>query len=204
MKILLADDHGLVRDTLVAFMETTGEFDVEAVSNFDQAFERVQKDSQLDLVLLDFKMPQMNGLDGLQRILALPSAPKVALISGNASRDVAEAALEAGAAGFVPKTLAAQSLINAIRFMAMGEKYAPLEFMTAEDEKPSHPLAEKLTAREMQVLEGLTKGQSNKEIARDLDLAEPTIKLHVKTLYRKIDVHNRTQAALVAKEAGLF
>ncbi|MBO9466434.1 response regulator transcription factor [Tropicibacter sp. R15_0] len=204
MKILLADDHGLVRDTLVAFMETTGEFDVEAVSNFDQAFERVQKDSQFDLVLLDFKMPQMNGLEGLQRILALPSAPKVALISGNASRDVAEAALEAGAAGFVPKTLAAQSLINAIRFMAMGEKYAPLEFMTAEDEKPSHPLAEKLTAREMQVLEGLTKGQSNKEIARDLDLAEPTIKLHVKTLYRKIDVHNRTQAALVAKEAGLF
>ncbi|SMX29337.1 Transcriptional regulatory protein DegU [Pelagimonas phthalicica] len=204
MKILLADDHGLVRDTLVAFMETTGEFDVEAVSNFDQAFERVQKDSQFDLVLLDFKMPQMNGLEGLQRILALPSAPKVALISGNASRDVADAALEAGAAGFVPKTLAAQSLINAIRFMAMGEKYAPLEFMTAEDEKPSHPLAEKLTAREMQVLEGLTKGQSNKEIARDLDLAEPTIKLHVKTLYRKIDVHNRTQAALVAKEAGLF
>lgn len=204
MKILLADDHGLVRDTLVAFMETTGEFDVEAVSNFDQAFERVQKDSQFDLVLLDFKMPQMNGLEGLKRILALPSAPKVALISGNASRDVAEAALEAGAAGFVPKTLAAQSLINAIRFMAMGEKYAPLEFMTAEDEKPSHPLADKLTEREMQVLEGLTKGQSNKEIARDLDLAEPTIKLHVKTLYRKIDVHNRTQAALVAKEAGLF
>jgi DNA-binding NarL/FixJ family response regulator len=88
--------------------------------------------------------------------------------------------------------------------MAMGEQYAPIEFMTAPDTPPAHPLADKLTHREMQVLEGLTKGQSNKEIARDLDLAEPTIKLHVKTLYRKIDVNNRTQAALVAREAGLF
>ena len=66
------------------------------------------------------------------------------------------------------------------------------------------PLAQKLSRRELQVLEGLSKGKSNKEIARDLDLQEPTIKLHVKTLYRKIGAANRTQAALIAKEEGLF
>ena len=67
-----------------------------------------------------------------------------------------------------------------------------------------NPLAEKLSRRELQVLEGLSQGKSNKEIARDLDLQEPTIKLHVKTLYRKIGAANRTQAALMAKEQGLF
>lgn len=204
VRLLLADDHDLVRDTLVAFVETSGDFEIEAVADFDQAFERIHSADPFDLVLLDYKMPNMNGLEGLRRILALDKPPRVALISGDATREIAEAALEAGAAGFVPKTLPAQSLLNAIRFMAMGEQYAPLDFMTAPDTSPVHPLTKKLTEREMQVLEGLTKGQSNKEIARGLDLAEPTIKLHVKTLYRKIDVKNRTQAALTAREAGLF
>jgi DNA-binding NarL/FixJ family response regulator len=88
--------------------------------------------------------------------------------------------------------------------MAMGEQYAPIDFMTQEEDSAPNPLAEKLSRRELQVLEGLSQGKSNKEIARDLDLQEPTIKLHVKTLYRKIGAGNRTQAALIAKEEGLF
>jgi two-component system, NarL family, nitrate/nitrite response regulator NarL len=77
--------------------------------------------------------------------------------------------------------------------------------MTAETAaEPTNPLAQKLTPRELQVLEGLTEGKANKEIARDLDLSEPTVKLHVKTLYRKIGAANRTQAAMIAREAGLF
>ena len=115
-----------------------------------------------------------------------------------------EQALEVGAAGFVPKTLPAKSMINAVKFMAMGEQYAPIDFMTALEDSPSHPLAEKLSPRELQVLKGLTEGKSNKEIGRDLDITEPTVKLHMKTLYRKVGVSNRTQAALIAREAGLF
>ena len=76
--------------------------------------------------------------------------------------------------------------------------------MTTEPEPNDHPLLKSLTDRETQVLKGLTEGKSNKEIARDLELSEPTIKLHVKTLYRKIEVSNRTQAALVARDEGLF
>lgn len=126
-------------------------------------------------------------------------------MSGIAPRDVAEEALEMGAAGFLPKTLPAKSLVNAVRFMAMGEQYAPIDFMTAaEDEKAVNPLAEKLTERELQVLEKLCEGMSNKEIARALGIQEPTVKLHMKTLYRKIGASNRTQAAMIAKEAGLF
>ena len=149
-------------------------------------------------------MPGMNGLDSLRQALALNGGQRVALISGEATRKIAEQALEVGAAGFVPKTLPAKSLVNAIKFMAMGEQYAPIAFMTADEAGPTGPLAEKLTTREMQVLQGLTEGKSNKEIARDLDLTEPTIKLHMKTLYRKLDVANRTQAAIVARDSGLF
>lgn len=204
MKVLIADDHDLVRDALVSYVEATGDILARTASDLDSVFSTIKADGPFDLILLDFNMPGMNGLQGLEKVLTLSDRPRVALISGEATRDIAERALEAGAAGFVPKTLPAKSLINAIRFMAMGEQYAPVDFMSAEPVEKKHPLTEKLTTRETQVLKRLTEGKSNKEIARDLDLSEPTVKLHVKTLYRKIDVSNRTQAAIVAKEAGLF
>ncbi|SNS51850.1 LuxR C-terminal-related transcriptional regulator [Tropicimonas sediminicola] len=204
MKILIADDHDLLRDTLVAFLESESDITTASASTFDEAAARIADDDSFDLVLLDYNMPGMNGLSGLERAITTGRGQRVALISGVAARDVAEKALALGAAGFLPKTLSAKSLVNAVRFMAMGEQYAPLDFMTAEEEAPKHELAEKLSRRELQVLEGLTQGKSNKEIARDLDVQEPTVKLHVKTLYRKIGVANRTQAAMVAKESGLF
>ncbi|MGV6839648.1 MAG: LuxR C-terminal-related transcriptional regulator [Planktomarina sp.] len=205
MRVLIADDHDLLRDTLVLFLEKEADIQTTCASDFHQAAKMIEADGPFDLVMLDYNMPGMNGLDSLKSAMDMAGGQKVAIMSGVATKDIAEQALSMGAAGFLPKTLAAKSLVNAVRFMAMGEQYAPIEFMTAEEpEKPAHPLAEKLTAREMQVLEGLTQGKSNKEIARDLDLQEPTVKLHVKTLYRKFGTSNRTQAAMMAKEAGLF
>lgn len=204
MKVLIADDHELVLDTLVAFIQAAGGIEVVTAPDFDTAAARIKAEGPFDLVLLDLNMPGMNGLKGLEAAIAMDGVEQVALLTGDASRALAEQALELGAAGFVPKTLSAKSLVNAIRFMAMGEQYLPAGFMTAEEPQSKHPLARKLTDRERQVLKGLTEGKANKEIARDLDLSEPTIKLHVKTLYRKVGASNRTQAALIAREAGLF
>ena len=205
MRILIADDHDLLRETLSMFLASEGSIDTALASTLDAALVLIQSEEKFDLIMLDYNMPGMAGLNGLKRAMEASGGSPVALMSGIAPRSVAEEALSFGAAGFVPKTLAAKTLVNAVRFMAMGEKYAPIDFMTADDPTVApNPLAQKLSRRELQVLEGLSKGKSNKEIARDLDLQEPTIKLHVKTLYRKIGAANRTQAALIAKEEGLF
>ena len=205
MRILIADDHDLLRDTLDLWFRQE-KIDVTPARDLPGALAAVAAaDEAYDLILLDYGMPGMSGLEGLSRALAESRGARVALMSGTATRDVAEKALELGAAGFLPKTLPAKSLVNAVRFMAMGEQYAPVDFMTAAAEaSPAHPLAEKLSPRELQVLEQLCSGKANKEIARELGIQEPTVKLHMKTLYRKIGAHNRTQAAMIAKEAGLF
>ena len=204
MKILIADDHDLLRDTLVAFVESAGGIETLTAPDLDAALQLIDSEGPFDLVLLDYNMPGMRGLDGLRRAREKRGAPNVALLSGEASRTIVEDALAAGASGFVPKTLPAKSLVNAIRFMAMGEQFVPVEFMTQDADDKVPPLAQELTQRELQVLRGLTEGKSNKQIARDLDLSEPTVKLHVKTLYRKIGAANRTQAAMLAREKGVF
>lgn len=204
MRVLIADDHDLLRDTLELWFRQE-KIEVATARDLDGAMAAVATQEPFDLILLDYGMPGMNGLDGLRQALDGARGGRVALMSGIAPREVAEKALEMGAAGFLPKTLPAKSLVNAVRFMAMGEQYAPIDFMTAAAEvTPVNPLAAKLTPRELDMLKKLCEGKANKEIARDLGIQEPTVKLHMKTLYRKIDAHNRTQAAMIAKQAGLF
>ena len=157
----------------------------------------------VDLVVMDFAMPGMNGFDGLEMALAASGGRPVAIISGIAPTGVGPRALDIGAAGFLPKTMPAKSLINAIRFMAAGEKFLPIEHgRAAQQNESSGPFDERLTPRERQVLRSLCLGLSNKEIARELSLSEPTVKLHVKMVCRKLDARNRTHAAMLAKEAG--
>jgi len=204
MKILLADDQELVRDTIAAFLRLEPGLEVEVAADFPAALALVRQGGGYDLILLDYMMPGMNGLAGLAAMRGALPGLSVAILSGTAPRAVAEQALAEGAAGFLPKTMSTKTLIAAIRFMAAGEIYAPMAMMT-EREAPSATLAgAQLTTRETEVLRLLCRGMANKEIARELDLQEVTVKLHVKTLYRKIDAKNRTHAAMIAKEAGLF
>jgi len=204
MRILLADDQELVRDTIAAFLRQEEGLMVEVAKDFQSALDLVRSSGAFDLVLLDYLMPGMNGLAGLAAMKKQQGTKPVAIISGSAPRSVAEQALSEGAAGFLPKTMSTRSLVAAVRFMAAGEIYAPISLMTERDSQPVTVAGAQLTPRELDVLKRLCRGLANKEIARELDLQEVTVKLHIKTLYRKISAKNRTHAAMIAKEAGLY
>jgi DNA-binding NarL/FixJ family response regulator len=200
MKILLADDHDLVRDTLAAFLEMEPDLGVRTAANLMDALTLVADEGAFDLVLLDYTMPGMDGLAGLTKMIVANQGKPVAILSGTADRTVAEQAIKLGAVGFVPKTLAAKSIVSAVKFMASGEVFAPFGFMHREEVDGTSAI----TKRERDVLAGLVAGKANKEIAIDLDLQEVTIKLHVKTLCRKLGAKNRTQAAMIARDRRLI
>lgn len=199
LRILVADDHDLVRETIAAFLTSEGKAEVSTAGTLAEAIEIVRKQGSFDLVLLDYNMPGMDGLKGLRTMIAENESRPVAILSGTTSRALAEDAINAGAAGYVPKTLASKSMISAAHFMAAGEVFAPFNFMQQRIEAAS----ELLTKRELDVLRGICRGQSNKEIARDHDLHEATVKLHAKTLCRKLDAKNRTHAAMIARDRNL-
>jgi DNA-binding NarL/FixJ family response regulator len=199
-KLLLADDHDLVRETLAEFLRREGAFDTAQADSLEAALKVNAAQGPFGLILLDYTMPGMNALDGVAQMRAQAGCP-VAVLSGTAPPDVARRTLRAGAAGFMPKTLAPQAMLSAIRQMLSGQTFLPLDFLVDPEAQGG---VVQLTPRERDVLHGVSEGKLNKEIARDLDIQEVTVKLHVKTLSRKLGAKNRTHAAMLARDIGLL
>lgn len=199
MRLLIADDHNLVRDAIAALLVAEGASDVHSAKNLDEALRIVRDEDPFDLVLLDYNMPGMSGLDGLIEMISASKGRPVALISGTAAPAIAKDAVAAGAAGFVPKTLPSKSIYGAAQIMIGGDVFVPFDFMNQTED----PNSIDLSKREHEVLRGICAGQSNKEIARDLLIQEVTVKLHVRTLSKKLAARNRTHAAAIARSLNL-
>ncbi len=218
MKLLIADDHTLFRDALVQYIERSNPASkVVLAKDFHEAFDIIKQDPEQDLVILDLRMPGMDGLEGFKTLQQQFPNLRVALMSGVAEEDDVQKALDAGAVGYFPKTMSGRALLTAIEQVVSGEKYIPKgknstympsyysDYPPAQGEKNgvSSVLKPELTPRESEVLSHLLNGSSNKEIARALDLQVVTVKLHVRGVCRKLNAKNRTQAALTAREMGI-
>lgn len=223
MKLLLADDHTLFRDALIEYIKRTDETtDIIIAEDYYEAEKLLNENTDIDLTLLDFKMPGMNGLDGLKQMKEKHPDIPVVLLSGVAEESHVRKAMEMGARGFFPKTLSAKAMMKAIDLVMTGEKFLPIDEKTNSiqpsyynganrtyegfADSPQAMLSDdapNLTKREKEVLGFLVKGASNKEIARALDLQIVTIKLHVRGICKKLNAKNRTQAALTGQKLGL-
>lgn len=209
MQIIVADDHALVRDMLDAFLKQLDQ-DVRVLpaANLAQALELARTTESLDLVLLDLRMPGMNGLAGLQSMRQQRPGVPVVILSGEINPAVIRDALQAGAAGFLPKTMRGTAMVNALRLVLSGERYVPDTALPTPGAPPpatADPGGEglaALTAREREVLALLVEGQSNKTIAGNLGIEVVTVALHLRSIYRKLGVDSRTQAVRHALQSG--
>lgn len=232
MRLLIADDHALFRDAMTQYVERSNPgSSVASVPNLDDVFKTLETATEYpELVLLDFNMPGMNGLAGFAKFRETYPKIPVALLSGVAEPEDVQKAMDLGAIGFFPKTLSGRALLKAIELVLAGEKFIPVDSKTNglmpsyyNDKtinklpvtlplKTSAPITTvtlpsskvRLTPRENDVLICLCRGQANKDIARNLGLQDVTVKLHVRSICRKLEVTNRTQAVLKSFELGLI
>ncbi len=210
MRVLLVDDHTLFRSGLETLLERHSIEVIGTAGNGREGFLMAQE-TQPDIVLLDLRMPEMSGLEVLSGLRAVGfSHPIVMLTTSNEERDLVES-LRNGAAGYLLKDMEPSELVNALREIMNGKTIVAPELTTVlarvvqseGDEmvvpKEVSPFAE-LTPRELEILCLLAEGQSNKVIARNLGISDGTVKLHVKAILRKLDVHSRVEAAVMAVE----
>lgn len=210
MKILLADDHDLFRAGLgMVLGELEADTQLLQAASLTDALVCAQAESDLDLALLDLNMPAMNGTAGLQQFRTqFPQVP-VVIVSGSDDLADVQAVLNQGASGFIHKSTAPSVMLSALRLVLAGGIYVPPHVMRQEiAPAPTAPIARKgwearLTARQMEVLQLLALGKPNKIIARELDLSEGTVKIHLSAIFRVLDVNNRTEAVLAAQHLSL-
>jgi len=204
LTVLIADDHPLFRNALRDILRATGEtFDIHEASTVDEA--RAKAHDDLDLILLDLSMPEAVGFSALVSLRnAVPSVP-ILVVSAFADPDTVRQAATYGAAGFIAKTAEPLAMAAAVSKVLAGGRYWPTAVL-APEAKPKEGDApadafRKLSRTESKVLELMAEGKANKLIAYELGIKESTVKTHVTSLLRKLNVYNRTQAVMLANQA---
>ncbi|EDZ50607.1 MULTISPECIES: two-component system response regulator CasR [Bacillus] len=207
IKLLLVEDHHIVRRGLVFFLKTREEFEIIGeAENGEEALYFVQKEKP-DVVLMDVSMPKMDGIEATKRLKQYDETIKVLILSSFSEQDYVIPALEAGADGYQLKEVQPEQLVASIIAVHQGNanfhpKVTPaLMGRSAVKKEVENPFS-MLTKREQEVLREIAKGRSNKEIAAELHITEQTVKTHVSNVLAKLEVDDRTQAALYAVKHG--
>ena len=202
-RIVIIDDHPLFRDALKAALAPAfANLDIREASSLEEGAKRLEQDPDCDLVLLDLRMPGVQGLSGLAYLRAQFPAIPVAIVSGQEEPAMMRRALALGASGYVPKSTTADRMREAVTAIIAGEIWSPVEARgPTEAERGVDELSRRLatlTPQQLRVLMMLREGLLNKQIAFELDVSEATIKAHVSAILLKLDVDSRTQAVIAA------
>lgn len=210
IRVLLVDDHTLFRSGVKSLLQRHGDFEV--VGEAADSLEGVKRAGELrpDVVLLDLHMPGISGKDAVK--LFLEAAPETHIVMLTVSENAADLldSLRAGASGYLLKNIETETLLDSIRRAADGDSVVSSQMtgklvrgLQAARETPAEAEKDALSPREREILSHIAKGSSNKEIARTLELAESTVKIHVQHILRKLNLASRVQAAVYAIEKGL-
>lgn len=209
-RVLLADDQAMVRSGLRLILEAEGDLEVVGEAEHGDAAVRMVQQTTPDVVLMDVRMPVMDGLEATRRIVAVAPETRVIVLTTFDVDEYVYGALRAGASGFLLKDAGGDKLVEAIRVVASGEALlAPsvtrrlIEEFATRPETPEVTGLDGLTEREVEVLAVVARGLSNAEIADELVVSLATVKTHVSHILTKLALRDRVQAVVVAYESGL-
>lgn len=203
LKVLIVDDHPLYREGIISALRTRmSGVQVQGTGSAEEGLQVLMRDPQIDLVLIDVRLPGMDGFAALALYGArFPAVPRV-LISGSDNPAYLKRAFECGASGYIQKSMAVHEVIAAIGKVLAGGVSVP-DAPPARDTEALDPLA-RLTLRQLEVLRLLGEGYTNKEIGKALEISERTARAHVAAILEALDADNRTQAVLSAQRRGLL
>jgi len=208
LKILLADDHPLFREGLKPLLhKLDAEIEIIEAKDYPSAFDAARRAGELDLALMDLYMPGMNEREGVIRFrAAFPDVPLIILSASEQPEDI-QHLLDIGALGYITKSSPSEVILHALRLVLAGGVYLPPSLLggQASPEREDETARQKaaLTLRQQEVLRELAQGKSNRQIAEALGVTEGTVKIHLATIFRLLQVNNRTEAVLVAQKMRL-
>ncbi|MFG3438183.1 response regulator [Nonomuraea sp. NPDC047897] len=210
IRVLVADDQALVRAGVRMLLQAAGDMEVVAEAEDGAEAVRLAQRHLPDVILMDLRMPRVDGLEAIRRVLAARPASRIVVLTTFAEDANVHAALRAGAVGFLVKDDEPERMVDAVRRASAGEQLlAPsvlrrvVEGFLAAGERPAVPAPTGLTERELEVLALVGTGLSNAEIAEELHVGVTTVKTHVAAAMDKLGLRNRIQAAVVAHRSGL-
>lgn len=205
MKILIADDHVLFREGLRQLLQQLGdEVTVIDAADHDELLRLSAQHADADLALIDLNMPGKAPLDALAALVAQSPTLPIVVMSASEDLDEVRRTLEAGAMGFIPKSETASVIVSALKLVLSGGVYVPPMLMLKSAGAGARNSEAGLTPRQREVLQCLVLGKSNKEIGREMSLSEATVKAHLASIFRSLNVKNRAEAARVVEQRGLL
>lgn len=206
ISILIADDHFMVRDAVSTLLSMERDLVVSVAGDLAAVKDMILRNSSYDIVMLDVMMPGMNGLDSVKSVVEVNADGNVVVFSGNVTSDFVFDAIKIGARGYIPKTMPLKALPSALRLITSGQTFLPMSLMVGAKDVSMAQSPDKmpaLTEKETTVLRFVAMGKPNKEIAWEMHLSEVTVKMHMRSIFAKLDANNRTHAVMIARARNL-